>query len=107
VILEDVFIGKGDDVRKPDWIPEPIHELAFRLLAPGGVFVSNTLDEHNRVARTMREHFDRIVSIETEDYDNQVLVAANGDLTGAGLRRCVAESPVLSASLPILSFRLR
>ena len=55
----------------------------------------------------MREHFDRIVSIETEDYDNQVLVAANGDLTGAGLRRCVAESPVLSASLPILSFRLR
>ena len=106
-ILEDVFIGEGDDVRKPDWIPEPIHELAFRLLAPGGVFVSNTLDEHNRVARTMREHFDRIVSIETEDYDNQVLVAANGDLTGAGLRRCVAESPVLSESLPILSFRLR
>ena len=34
-ILEDVFIGSGDDVHKPDWIPDPMHEQAFRMLATG------------------------------------------------------------------------
>jgi spermidine synthase len=106
-ILEDVFIGQGDDVHKPDWIPEPAHRLARGLLSKGGVLVSNTLDEHTRVARAMREAFDEIVSIEVEDYDNRVLVAGSGGLTGVALRRCVADSPVLSESLPILSFKAR
>ena len=106
-ILEDVFIGHGDDVHKPDWIPEPAHRLVRARLSRGGVFVSNTLDEHRRVARAMREEFGSIVSIEIEDYDNRVLVAGDAGLTGAALRRCVAASPVLGESLPILSFRTR
>ena len=105
VILEDVFIGRGDDVHKPDWIPEPAHRLAFDLLARGGVFVSNTLDEHLRVERAMRDRFASIVAIATEDYDNRVLVGGSGGLSGAALRRRVAESPVLRESLGILSFR--
>jgi len=106
-ILEDVFIGSGDDVHKPDWIPEPAHRLARELLIPGGIFVSNTLDEHARVAKAMHEAFEGVVSIETEDYDNRVLVGGSGGLSGIGLRRCVAASPVLAESLPILSFRKR
>ena len=106
-ILEDVFIGRGDDVHKPDWIPEPAHRLARARLSRGGVFVSNTLDEHTRVAIDMRKSFGALVSIETEDYDNQVLVAGDAGLTGAALRRCVAASPILAESLSILSFRTR
>lgn len=106
-ILEDVFIGAGDDVHKPDWIPDPAHALARKRLARGGVLVSNTLDEHARVARAMRAHFGGVVSIEVEDYDNRVLVAGDARLSGTGLRRAVAASPVLADSLPILSFRTR
>jgi spermidine synthase len=106
-IFEDVFIGEGDDVHKPDWIPEPGHQLAWKRLAPGGIFVSNTLDEHARVARAMHEAFERVVAIETEDYDNRVLVAGGAGLSGLALRRRVAASPVLAGSLSILSFRTR
>lgn len=107
IILEDIFIGAGDRVHKPDWIPEPGHRLAMARLARGGVFVSNTLDEHARVAKSMRNHFPALVSIETEDYDNHVLVGGDPALSGAALRRRVADSPVLKESLEILSFRSR
>ncbi len=105
IILEDVFLGRGDAVHKPDWIPDPGHRLARTRLARGGLLVSNTLDEQARVARAMRAAFPAVVSIETEDYDNRVLVAGGKDLTGLALRRRVAESPILRGSLPILSFR--
>jgi spermidine synthase len=104
-ILEDVFIGRGDDVHKPDWIPEPGHRLARARLARGGVFVSNTLDEHAKVAREMRAAFPAVVTIHTEDYDNHVLVAGPEGLTGVSLRKRVADSPILSESLAILTFR--
>ncbi len=106
-ILEDVFVGEGDAVHKPDWIPDPAHRLARSRLARGGVFVSNTLDESARVARELAERFPDLVSIEVEDYDNRVLAAGSGGLAGRSLRRRVAESPVLASSLPILSFRSR
>jgi len=106
-ILEDIFIGRGDEVHKPDWIPEPAHRLAFDRLARGGVFVSNTLDEHLRVEEAMRLRFPALVAIETEDYDNRVLVGGGAGLTGAALRRRVSESPIFDESLEILSFRTR
>jgi spermidine synthase len=107
VILEDVFIGTGDRVYKPDWIPEPGYSLAFARLARGGIFVSNTLDEHARVAKAMRSRFPALVSIETEDYDNHVLVGGDASLSGAALRKRVSDSPILKESLEILSFRSR
>lgn len=106
-ILEDVFVGQGDAVHKPQWIPDPGHALARRQLAPGGIFVSNTLDEHARVSRSMREHFPAQVSITVEDYDNRVLIGASAGLSGAALRARVAADPILSESLPLLRFRTR
>jgi spermidine synthase len=106
-IFEDVFVGAGDDVHKPAWLPEPGHRLAAARLASGGVLVSNTLDEHLRVARAMRELRPALVSIETVDYDNRVLVAGAVGLAGRALRARVAADPILAASLPLLSFRTR
>lgn len=106
-VLEDVFIGRGDAVHKPDWIPTPAHEQAAALLAPGGLFVSNTLDEHRRVAAAMRGRFESVAEIQVVDYDNRVLVGGGAALTGAALRRVVADSPILRESLSILSFRTR
>ncbi len=104
-ILEDIFIGHGDDVHKPDWIPDPGHRLALARLARGGIFVSNTLDESATVARFLRTSLPALVSIETEDYDNRVLVAGSEGLAGRALRNKVAESPILAESLEILSFK--
>jgi len=59
------------------------------------------------VAAAMRKRFPALVSIETEEYDNRVLVGGSGELTAASLRQCVAESPILRESLEILSFRTR
>ena len=57
------------------------------------------------VAQALRSKFPALVEIETEDYDNRVLVAGSEGLTGVSLRRCVANSPILRESLAILSFR--
>lgn len=107
VILEDVFIGRGDGVHKPDWIPEPAHRQAKSLLVRGGILVSNTLDEHARVAAAMRGAFARVVEIRVEDYDNRVLVAGGEGLSGQALRQAVQGSDVLRPSLDVLSFRTR
>ena len=105
VILEDVFVGHGDAVHKPDWIPDPGHRLARRLLSRGGLFVSNTLDEWSRVARDLSASFPSRVSITVEDYDNRVLVGGPAGLTGRALRDRVAASPVFADSLDVLAFR--
>jgi len=105
VIVEDIFIGEGDDVHKPVWIPEPAHRLARNRLAEGGLLVSNTLDERERIVQAMRDAFPKVVSIETEDYDNSVLVGGGEGLGGRALRARVAADPILRESLSILSFR--
>ena len=106
-ILEDVFMGRGDAVHKPDWIPEPAHRHAIALLTRGGLLVSNTLDEHARVAVGMRASFASVVEIQVVDYDNRVLVGGPEGLLGTALRQAVAASPILRESLPILAFRTR
>jgi len=104
-IFEDVFIGRGDDVHKPDWIPEPGHALAARLLKPGGLLVTNTLDEAPRVARALRERFGSVVRIEIDEFDNRVLAASDTPFDAGSLRAAVAAEPLYADALPALSFR--
>ncbi len=104
-VFEDVFVGEGDGVHKPGWLPEPGLELARRLLAPGGVLVTNTLDEAPAVARALCELFPSVLSIDVEDYDNRIF-AAGRDVPGAGaLRGAVRESDVLAPTLARLTMR--
>jgi spermidine synthase len=104
-ILEDVFVGVGDSVHKPGWLPLPGLELAVRRLAPGGVLSTNTLDEAPAVASVLHGFFPAVLSLEVEDYDNRIL-AAGRDLPGAAqLRDALRRSPVLSATLPRLRVR--
>jgi spermidine synthase len=104
-VLEDIFIGYGDDVHKPDWIPEPGLELAARRLRGGGLLVSNTIDETPRVRRWLRGHFGGGVELEVEDYDNRVLACGPEGLSGRALRAAIAGSPVLASTLPQLRIR--
>lgn len=105
IVIEDVFVGQGRAVRKPDWLPAPGLALAARRLSPGGVLVSNTLDESAAVARELGRLYPKRVRIEVEDFDNRVLVASRAPLSGRALRDAVRAEPLLAATLPRLRFR--
>ena len=105
LVIEDVFVGEGEDVHKPDWLPHPGHELCGRRVAKGGLLVSNALDEAPRVARSLGELFPSLVRIDIEDYDNRVFVGGPSGFDAAGLRGAVADCDLLRPTLPLLSFR--
>ncbi len=105
LIVEDIFVGRGDDVRKPDWLPHPGLDLAARLLARGGLLVSNSLDEAPAVAAALARRFAGLLRIEVEDYDNRIFVAGPAQLDARALRAALAADPVLAPSLGVLRFR--
>ncbi len=105
VILEDVFVGAGDAVHKPGWLPHPGLDLAAERIAPGGVLVSNTLDETRAVATALKRRFARVLRVEVDGYDNRILAAGDRLCTAADLRAAVRNDPVLGDSLGALSFR--
>jgi spermidine synthase len=106
-ILEDVFVGRGRGVHKPDWLPRPGLQRASQLLRPGGVLASNTLDESASVARAMRELQPATVRIEVDEYDNRIVVGGPAGLTGRRLRQRACTEPLLRGTLPRLRFRSR
>ena len=105
LIIEDIFVGRGRSVHKPDWLPEPGLLRARDLLGPGGVLVSNTLDEAGRVARCLRRHFTYRVGIEIFGWDNRILLASDSALSGRELRRRASASQVLEETFSELRFR--
>ncbi|MDJ0852020.1 MAG: methyltransferase domain-containing protein [Myxococcota bacterium] len=105
LVVEDVFVGRGRAVRKPAWLPVPGSALAARRLLPGGLLVSNTIDESAAVARELQRLFPSLLSVEVEDFDNRVLVAGRMRLEARALRAAVRAEPILAATLPRLRFR--
>lgn len=109
LVLEDVFVGFGDDVHKPDWLPRPGHALAAQRLRAGGLLVSNTLDEYREVTRELGRLFPRRVVIEVEEFDNRIVVGGPGEgrraLSARRLREAIAAHPLLRSTLPRLRLR--
>jgi spermidine synthase len=104
-IIEDVFVGRGRAVCKPDWLPCPGLARVARRLRRGGLLISNSIDETATVAREMRSLFASTLCIDVADYDNRVVVGGPAPLTGRALRSAVAAHPLLCATLERLSFR--
>ncbi len=104
-VLEDVFLGDARRLRKPPGFPLPAFDHVRRILRPGGVAVSNTLDETAAVRTVLAERFARLARIEIDDYENQILVATDGPLSAPALRDATRADPVLGPSLGALSFR--
>jgi spermidine synthase len=94
-IVEDVFIGSGRAVHKPDWLPSPGLTLATRRLKPGGLLVSNAIDEAAAVGRAMRDLFTSTLRIDMEDYDTRILAGADFQLSGRVLRSALSKEPIL------------
>jgi SAM-dependent methyltransferase len=104
-VLEDVFIGPGRKVRKPEWMLESGLPRAAACVARGGFLASNAIDEAPQVARLVAAAFPRVVRIDVESYDNRILVGGPPSLDARSLRAAVADSPVLRPSLANLQFR--
>ncbi len=104
-VLDDVFVGRGAAVRKPDWLPEPGLALCAKRVRPGGVLATNTLDEAARAARTLTSLLGPVTTIAVTGYDNRILAAGPERLTPRALRAAVALDPVLGPTLPQLVFR--
>ncbi|MEM7409036.1 MAG: methyltransferase domain-containing protein [Myxococcota bacterium] len=105
LVIEDVFVGRGRSVHKPDWLPDPGLVAASRRVNPGGLLVSNSIDETAEVAATVRSLYPSSVRIAVEDYDNTILVGGPGPLDARGLRMATAAHPLLRQTLPKLRFR--
>ncbi len=106
-VLEDCFIGAEHELRKPEGIPEPAFSRVAARLRPGGVIVSNALDEAPAVASSLSRHMPSVVRIGIEGYENRVFVAGPRSLEARRLRAAVRQNPILSPTLPILSFETR
>jgi len=104
LVIDDVFVGRGHHVHKPDWLPEPGLGLAAARLAPGGLLVANTIDEASAVGRAVSARFPACVRIGIEGYDNRVLVGGPVGLDARRLRACAAAEPRMAAILPKLRF---
>eukprot|EP00446_Apocalathium_sp_SHHI-4_P087635 CAMPEP_0177465476 /NCGR_PEP_ID=MMETSP0369-20130122/17434_1 /TAXON_ID=447022 ORGANISM="Scrippsiella hangoei-like, Strain SHHI-4" /NCGR_SAMPLE_ID=MMETSP0369 /ASSEMBLY_ACC=CAM_ASM_000364 /LENGTH=288 /DNA_ID=CAMNT_0018939363 /DNA_START=52 /DNA_END=915 /DNA_ORIENTATION=+ len=110
-IVDDVFIGDCDTVRRPDWFPFAI-DLECERLRTGGVLVSNSIDEHKAVARHLRGHLRRgnfgpegtLVRVDVKDYSNHIFALGPPSLSGSSLREAVGSNVHLAESLEVLSF---
>jgi len=95
LIVEDCFVGRGREERKPDWLPRPGLALAARRLAPGGILVVNTIDETAAVARELAALLPHRLELRIDGYENRVLAASTRPLAVRALRAAVASDAVL------------
>jgi predicted O-methyltransferase YrrM len=105
LIVDDVFVGNRRTVHKPDWLPSPGLALATRRLTPGGILVSNALDEAASVGREMRRLFASTLRIDIDDYDNRILVGADFPLSGRVLRSALVRNELLAPAARRFSIR--
>jgi precorrin-6B methylase 2 len=107
LVVEDIFVGTARRVRKPDWLFEEGYPLVKARLRPGGLIVSNTIEELPEVVRALRPCPGRMISLDVHDYWNRVLVCGR-DLPRAGaVRRALAAHPMLAPLVRQLSLRTR
>jgi spermidine synthase len=104
-VLEDLFVGRGRQVRKPDWLPEPGLRLAARRVARGGLLVTNSLDEFPASAAALSTLFGARVAIAIDGWDNRILAAGPRSLSASQLRAALAADPLLAPTLPRLALR--
>jgi spermidine synthase len=105
LIVEDLFVGRGRAVHKPDWLGAPELARLGARLAPGGLLVSNALDEAPATASAFARLFRATLCLAVEGFDNRVLVGSPEAHSGATLRRALAREPLFAATLPRLRVR--
>eukprot|EP00929_Paragymnodinium_shiwhaense_P023654 TRINITY_DN14766_c0_g1_i1.p1 TRINITY_DN14766_c0_g1~~TRINITY_DN14766_c0_g1_i1.p1 ORF type:complete len:300 (-),score=54.77 TRINITY_DN14766_c0_g1_i1:348-1247(-) len=104
-IVDDVFIGLGDSVRKPPWAKEGL-QLAAQKLTPDGVLVGNSISESRLVSSTMHElGCGNLVEVTVQGYQNRIYGGCRSrNLNALALKLSMAKSDVMAESLDVLGF---
>lgn len=105
LVIEDVFVGRGRAVRKPEWLPTPFLALAAWRVAAGGVLVSNSIDEAPSVLRVMRRLFPFGLELRVDGYDNRIFAGSTQPLGARALRAAIAAEGTLAPTLGRLALR--
>jgi len=105
LVIDDVFVGFGRAVRKPEWLPHPFLPLAAARVAPGGVLVSNAIDEAPAVRRALHALRPHVLELRIDGYDNRIFAGSDAALGARELRAAIAASPALAPTLRKLSVR--
>jgi spermidine synthase len=105
LVIDDVFVGRGRNVRKPDWLPIPYLALAAKRVAAGGVLVSNSIDEAPAVRSAMRSLYAHPLVLSVRGYDNRIYASSTRALDARTLRAAIQADPTLASALPKLSVR--
>ncbi|CAJ1446707.1 unnamed protein product [Effrenium voratum] len=75
LIIDDIFVGYARNLRKPRWLPWPGLRLARRRLRPGGLLVSNALEDAKYIQQGLQGWKRALLQLEVPDYANRILVA--------------------------------
>ncbi len=105
LVIDDIFIGKRERVRKPLWMLKWGVSAAAARVAKGGVLSCNTIGETRQVSKILRENFPSLLRLEIEDYENRILAAGNSPLSGRELRTQLFQENLFESVLPRLSLR--
>lgn len=107
LVIDDIFIGKGEGVRKPMWMLDWGVLAAAERLAKGGVLSCNTIGETRQVSKLLKDHFPSVLRLQVDDYENQILAASTAVLSGRELKTELSQEPLFETVLPRLSVRSR
>jgi len=106
VVIEDVFVGTSQHLRKPEGFPAPGLMLAWRRVALGGVLISNTIHEGPAVARTLTAlGAPAGVCVNVRDYHNRIMAVGPVAVRALPLRAALASAPLFERARPRLALR--
>ena len=95
LVVDDLFVGTGDEVHKPDWLFDTGLARAVRCLRPGGVLVSNSLGEASAVRHLLRQLLPERLELSLWEFENRVFAASAKRLDARALRRAIQAEPLL------------
>jgi precorrin-6B methylase 2 len=104
VVVEDLFGGSRSPLHKPD--KKHPRQASDRLrVAPGGVFVTNTIHENRQLARILKRTPGTLLRVAVKHHYNHILALGPAGLEASALRRTIRSHPILSPSLTAFSLR--
>jgi len=105
VVVEDLFLGPAERVRKPEWLLDEGLPLAMERLLPGGLFVTNTIHEGPAMRRALLRNRPHLTEIAVRCYWNRIYVASDTPVVPRSARRTARQHTALAGSISWLRFR--
>lgn len=105
LVVEDMFLGSRDSLRKPDWLLRDGLRLAARHLPPHGLLVANVIGGFAAYERTAARTLPQVYSIRLRGYENRIVLAGRRLADPGAIRSSLAAHPVIAPLVPRLALR--